>query len=969
MSDAPTDVLVAGYPDIDTATADFEALMGRVKDKEVVIEGVILVTHAADGSVSVRQTGDNLGRKGLGWGGGVGLVVGLFSPPLLASIGVGAVAGGVVGKFVEHRVQGQMHDKIGENLPPGSAGIIAVFDDEQRLVVEQTLDGALIRSVVQSDKQGIRALQDGLAEAMGKFKPDRTALPISDRNFGGTIGRHLGESVGDWTIIPSPKAPDGAPNVLIVLIDDAGFGGPETFGGGIATPNLTRVQRMGLTYNRFHVTAVCSPTRAGLLTGRNHHRVGMGTVAELPAPYPGYTGVRPRSCTALPRILRENGYVTGGFGKWHLTPGSQMGGAGPFDHWPQSWGFDNFHGFLTGAAGQYDPLITQDNTTIGVPEGKDGNLYYFPDEFTDRAIEWFHAVRAADAHKPWMMYYSTGCSHAPHHVAKEWADRYKGKFDEGWDAYREQTLARQKKLGVVPEDTELTARPDLFPAWDSLSDAQKRLYARQMEVFAGFSENADWNVGRLLDAIEAMGDLENTLVLYIWGDNGASLEGTLTGSFNETTFLNGVVLEADEQLSMIEKFGGVEQLGGFHTAPHFAAAWAHANNTPFQWGKQMASHLGGTRNPMVVAWPARIKAGGDLRTQFTHCIDVCPTVLELIGIPEPQTVDGIEQEPMDGTSFAYTLDDPAADGRHNVQYFEMLGSKAIYKDGWWACAKLDKLPWDFRAETMQRFAPGKYDPDRDDVWELYYLPEDFSQASDLAAAQPGKLAELKELFWQEAARNRALPLLAAFSVFLGDLPPLPTITRYVYAGDVQNVQTTMIPRIVGRSYAIEAELHVPEGGAEGVIVAFADFIGGFALWVDESGRLTHTYQYLGVDTYRQAAAEPIPAGDITVRMLFESEKPTPGSGGRVTLWAGDRQIGEGTVPQTVSLAFTTYAGMDIGRDNGGVVDLAYEDKAPYAFTGTVKQVVFDLKPAMAHEDETALHAATQQAGVAHGVAG
>jgi arylsulfatase A-like enzyme/uncharacterized membrane protein len=968
MPDTPTDVLVAGYQDISAATKDFEALVAEIKDKKVEIEGVILVTHDTDGNVSVQQTGDRLGRKGAGWGGGFGVAVGLFAPPMLASVAAGAVAGGLIGKFVDHRVQNQIHDKIGENLPPGSAGIIAVFDDEQRLGVEQALPGSLLKSVVQTDESGVSALKDGLAEAMGKFVPDRTVLPIPDRTFGGTIGRHLGEAVGDWTIIPSPKAPEGAPNVLICLIDDAGFGGPDTFGGGIATPNLTRVQQMGVTYNRFHVTAVCSPTRAALLTGRNHHRVGMGTIAELPAPYPGYTGVRPRSCTALPRILKENGYVTGGFGKWHLTPGSMMGQSGPFDHWPLSWGFDHWYGFLTGAAGQYDPLVTVDNTTVGVPEGKHGELYYFPDDFTDKAIEWLHAVRATDHEKPWMMYYSTGCSHAPHHVAREWADKYKGKFDQGWDAYREQTLARQKKLGVVPEDTELTDRPELFPAWDSLSDAEKKLYVRQMEVFAGYSENADWNVGRLLDAIEQMGDLENTLIIYIWGDNGASMEGTLTGSFNETTFFNGVVLEADEQLKLIDKFGGIGALGGFHTAPHFAAAWAHANNTPFQWGKQMGSHLGGTRNPMVVAWPKRIEGKGDLRTQFTHCIDVGPTVLELAGIPEPTTVDGIEQEPMDGTSFAYTLDDAQADERHTVQYFEMLGSKAIYKDGWWACSKLDKIPWDFKPETMARFAPGKYDPEND-VWELYYLPDDFSQAKNLAAENPDKVKELKELFYQEAERNRALPLLAAFSVWLGDLPPLPTITRYTYAGDVQNIQTTMIPRIYGRSYAIEADITVPEGGAEGVLVAFADFIGGFALWVDDKGLLNHTYQFLGVETYKQTSTKPIPTGEVTVKMLFEIDEPKPGSGGKVTLWANDEQIGEGTMPHSISLIFTTYAGMDIGRDNGGVVDLAYEDKAPYAFTGTVKQVVFDLKPPTAHEDEKALHAATQQAGVAHGVAG
>ena len=613
MADTPTDVLVAAYQDIDAATKDFDALVELVKDKKVSIEGVILVTHAEDGSVNVQQTGDNLGRKGMGWGGGVGVVVGLAAPPLLAATAVGAVGGGLVGKFVDRRVETGLHDNLGENLPPGSAGIIALFDDDQRLGVEQALPGSPAKSIVQSDKKGMRALKDGLAEAMGKFAPDRSSLPIPDRKFGGTAGRTLKESVADWAMIPGPQAPDDAPNVLICLIDDAGFGGPDTFGGPLATPNMTRVQKMGVTYNRFHVTAVCSPTRACTLTGRNQHRVGFGSVAEYPGPFPGYSASKPKTCAALPRILSENGYVTGGFGKWHLTPDNVQGAAGPFDHWPKAWGFDHWWGFLSGAAGQYDPIITQDDSVLGVPEGKDGEQYYFPDDLTDKAVEWLHAVRAQDPQKPWMMYYSTGCSHAPHHVAKEWADKYKGQFDDGWDKLREATLERQKKLGVVPPDTELTERPDAFPAWDSLTDDQKKLYARQMEVFAGFSENADWNVGRLLDSIEEMGDLDNTLVIYIWGDNGASMEGTTTGSFNEMTFLNGLVLDAQQQTDLIEKYGGIEELGGVHTAPHFASAWAHAQNTPFKWGKQIASHLGGTRNPMVVAWPQRIKGGGELR--------------------------------------------------------------------------------------------------------------------------------------------------------------------------------------------------------------------------------------------------------------------------------------------------------------------------------------------------------------------
>jgi arylsulfatase A-like enzyme/uncharacterized membrane protein len=968
MAEERSDVLVAGYPGVDAANADFDGLFAAVKAKAVRIEAAILVSKDTAGNVVVEQTGDNLGRKGLGYGGAVGFLVGLAAPPLLAATVVGAAAGGIMGRFANKRLETGIHDKIGEALPPGRAAIIATYDEDQNLAVQQTLPGALARSVVQTDKSGVGALTGSLAEAMGKFAQDRTVLPIPDRTFGGAIGRTMDESVGDWSMIPGPKVPDGAPNILLILIDDAGFGGPETFGGELRTPTLTRVQQMGLTYNRFHVTAVCSPTRAALLTGRNHHRVGMGGIAEFPGPFPGYTGTRPRSCTALPRILKENGYITGGFGKWHMTPGREMGPAGPFEHWPQAWGFDHWWGFLTGAAGQYDPIITQDNSVLGVPEGKDGKLYYFPDDITDKSIEWIHAVRAHDAQKPFFLYYSTGATHAPHHVAKEWADRYKGQFDDGWDRYRERTIERQKKLGVIPPDTELAARPAAYPAWDTLSDAEKKLYARQMEVFAGFSENADWNVGRLIDAVDEMGELDNTLIIYIWGDNGASMEGTLTGSFNETTFFNGLVLDAEDQLRLIEKFGGLEGLGGFHSAPHFAAAWAHAQNTPFQWGKQMASHLGGDRDPMVVAWPNRIKGGGDLRTQFTHCIDIAPTILDLVGIPEPKVVDGIEQEPMDGTPFTYTLEDPVAAERHTVQYFEMYGSRAIYKDGWWACARLDKLPWDFSPATLARFKPGSgYDPDQD-AWELYYLPDDFSQAHDLAAEHPEKLAELRELFWREAERNRALPLLGGMAVFFGILPPMPTATRFEFAGDVQNVSTTVIPRIYGRSYAIEADIHVPDGGAEGVLCAFADFIGGFALWVDERGHLVHTYQFLGVETYKQVSTEPIPTGDVIVKMLFDIDEPRPGSGGTVTLWANGKQIGEGRLDHTCSMLFTTYAGMDMGRDNGGVVDDAYEARAPYAFTGMLRKVVFDLKP-LSLENEQALHEAAQHAGVAAGAGG
>ena len=966
MAETPTDVLVAGYQEIDEATKDFESLVALVRDKRLSIEGVILVTHARDGSVAVRQTGDNLGRKGLGWGGGVGLAVGLFAPPLLASVAVGAVAGGVIGKFVDHRVEQDIHDKIGENLPPGSAGIIAVFDDEQRLGVEQSLPGAMIRSVVQGDKQGTAALKESLAEAMGKFSPDRTVLPIPDPNFGGTVGRTLDMSVADWTINMTASPPEGAPNVLLVLIDDAGFGNPSTFGGPVSTPSMTRVGEQGLTYNRFHVTALCSPSRAALLTGRNHHTVGFGSIGELPGPFPGYTASVPKDCAPFVRALQGNGYSTAGFGKWHLTPDHLQGAAGPFDRWPNAWGFDHFWGILGGEAGQYDPVITQDNTTLGVPQAEDGRQYYWPDDLTDQAAKWLHTVRAQDQTKPWFIYYSTGCAHAPHHVAMEWSEKYRGQFDQGWDVLREETFERQKKLGVIPPDALLTPRPDALPAWDSLSESEKRLYARQMEIYAGYQENADWNVGRLLDAVAEMGELDNTLVIYIFGDNGASMEGTITGSFNELTMQNGIKLTPEQQLSLIDGYGGLEAWGTDAFAPHYASAWAWAGNAPFQWGKQVASHLGGTRNGMVISWPERIRDAGGLRSQFTHCIDLGPTILEAAGIPEPKMVDGIAQKPMEGTSFMYSFDDASAAERHTVQYFEIYGNRAIYKDGWWAACMLDRIPWDASPPSIARFAPGTYDPEQDS-WELYYLPDDFTQAHDLAAEHPDKLAELKELFWEEAERHNVLPLMAGFSVFFGILPPMPTITTHTFYGDVENIASGMIPRVYGHSYAIEAELSVPEHGAEGVIVAEADEMGGFSLWVDDQGLLHHSYSMMGVEHYHQVSTDPIPTGDITVRMQFDADRQERSAGGMVSLYANDQLIGEGRLEKTVFLRFSGYSGMDVGRDNGLVVDRAYADKAPYAFTGTVTKVVFDLKPAARHEDERALHEAATHGATAHGI--
>ncbi len=797
--------------------------------------------------------------------------------------------------------------------------------------------------------------------------PDRTKLPIRRPEFRGTLARTLGGSEPDWTQIDHVHPPDGAPNVLVVLIDDAGFGNPSTFGGPIETPNYSRMAERGLRYNRFHVTALCSPTRAALLTGRNSHTVGFGSIGELSNGFPGYTALLPRDCAPLPRILQENGYSTAAFGKWHLTPDGQQGPAGPFDRWPNVWGFDYFYGILGGGSSQWDPCLAENQKIIGTdPDYYDrDNPYYFPDAMADRTIQWLHGVRAQDATKPFFVYYSTGCSHAPHHVSNTWADKYQGRFDQGWDRLREEVFARQRQLGVVPPDAELTPRNEAFPAWDDMSDRLKAYYARQMEVYAGYSENADHNVGRVIEAIEELGELDNTLVIWIWGDNGASLEGSLTGSFNELTMQNGIPLTDEMQMQLAERYGGLEAWGGAMMDPHYSAAWAWAGNTPFQWGKQMGSHLGGTRDPMVVHWPARVTEAGGLRSQFTHVIDVAPTILEVCGIPAPDEVDGIAQEPLHGSTFADSFTDAGAPERHTRQYFESVGNRAMYKDGWWLAMRTERIPWVLTPAALEPYAPGVWNPDDDPV-ELYYLPDDFSQAHDLASEHPDKVEELRALFWSEAERYLVLPLLAPLGVFFGMVPPLPEVATFEFRGDVENIMPGMIPPIYNHSYTISADLVVPEGGAQGVIVANADHLGGFSLWVD-SGRLTHTYSMMGVSVFRQQADELLPSGEVTVRMEFAADGPQPATGGDVTLYVNDRPVGKGRMDHTVPIRFSGYAAMDIGRDNGGIVDLSYDDRKPFPFTGTVKKVVFDIKPHVSEDDEAEVEQARRHGQTVHAV--
>ncbi|HVU85848.1 MAG TPA: arylsulfatase [Pirellulales bacterium] len=768
-------------------------------------------------------------------------------------------------------------------------------------------------------------------------EPDRTVLPITDRGFQGVADRTLGGSKPDY---PTPvKAPEGAPNVVLILLDDAGFGNPSTFGGPVQTPTFEKLASNGLRYNRFHVTGLCSPTRAALLSGRNHHTMGFGSVAELVGGYPGYSGRWPKSAASIARVLRDNGYATSAFGKWHLTPDHSTGPAGPFDRWPNALGFEYFWGFLGAESSQYDTLLTENNTILGVPNDED---FYFPDAMAERAVHWLEAQRSQSPEKPFFLYFAPGATHAPHHVPKAWADRYAGKFDQGWDKLREETFARQKQRGVIPADARLTPRDPAFPAWDSLPPEQRKIYARQMEVFAGFLENADYQIGRVMNAIEELGQLDNTLVLYIFGDNGASMEGTPTGTFNEIVSLLGVPLTPEQQLRLISLHGGIKEMGGPKTDPHYASAWAWAGNTPFPWGKQLASHLGGIRSPMVVSWPKQIKDKGSVRSQFTHVIDVAPTILEVAGLPAARQVDGVQQIPLQGVSFANSFLDGDAKSRHTSQYFAILGNRSMYKDGWLLSARLPKLPWDMTPPTMARFAPGAWDPDKDPV-ELFNLDADFSQSEDVAAKYPEKVKELRELFWEEAAKNNVLPLLAEYSYYYGMLPPETGQSRYVYRAGMDNLPPGSIPHMNGRSYTLSAKFDMPESGADGVIIANGSFLGGYAMYV-EGGKLKHTYNFYGLRADTLTAADKLPAGKINARFEFIADEPGKrATGGKTALYVNDAKVAEGRLEHTVVFRFSLYEGMDIGRDNGLPVTSSYAKQSPFAFPAEIEQVELELK--------------------------
>jgi len=758
---------------------------------------------------------------------------------------------------------------------------------------------------------------------------NRFSLPIVDRAHVGLTTYDAKDPDTAYPPIEPLRPPAGAPNVLVLLIDDAGFGSSSAFGGPIHTPNAERLAANGLKYNRFHTTALCSPTRQALLTGRNHHAVGMGGITEIATSAPGYSSVRPREAAPLAETLKLNGYSTAQFGKCHEVPVWETSPMGPFDQWPTGSGFEHFYGFIGGETNQYAPALYRDTVPVE-PDRTPEEGYHFTEDMTDRAIEWVRQQKALMGDKPFFVYYAPGATHAPHHVPVEWSDKYKGKFDQGWDRLREETFARQKELGVIPADAELSARPEEIPAWDAMPAELQPVLARQMEVYAGFLEHTDHHIGRLLDSLQELGVLDDTLVYLIIGDNGASGEGTLNGCFNELITLNGAAgLETAEFMaSKIDEFGTPTAYN------HYAVGWAHAMDTPYQWTKQVASHWGGTRNGTIVHWPNGFSSRGEVRSQFHHVIDVAATVLAAAGVPEPTFVHGVQQMPLHGVDMAASFDDAAVAEQRETQYFEMFVNRGIYHKGWTAVTR-HSLPW------TSTEAPAL----DDDVWELYG-PDDWTQARDLAAEQPGKLHELQRLFLIEAAKYDVLPLDdRRFERFNPDIAGRPQLIRghsQLLFGGMGRLSENSMLAVKNKSHALTAEIVVPDGGARGVIVAQGGAFGGWSLYAKD-GRPTYCYNLFGLQRFTIEGGSPVPAGDHQVRMEFTYDGGGLGKGGDVALFVDGDQVGTGRVAATVPMLFSADETTDVGGDSGTPV--GDDEAANVPFNGRVRWVQLDIDKA------------------------
>lgn len=724
------------------------------------------------------------------------------------------------------------------------------------------------------------------------------------------------------------KAPEKAPNVIVVLIDDLGFGAPSTLGGPMKMPTLDKLAKEGITYNNFHTTAICSATRTALKSGRNHHTNNTGAVMENSTGFPGNTGQIPNSVAPLATMLQLNGYSTAAFGKWHETAVWETSVSGPFARWPTYQGFDKFYGFIGGETDQWKPLIYDGITAVNPPKMEN---YHFTTDMTNQAINWIAAQQSMTPDRPFFVYFSLGAVHAPHHVSTEWSDKYKGKFDAGWDKVREATFEKQKKMGIIPKNTKLAPKPRDIKDWDKLSADEKRLFIRQAEVFGGFVEHTDHEIGRLVDAVEELGEIDNTLIIYIAGDNGTSAEGGQNGMFNEMTYFNGVTEKVEDMLEWYDEWGTVE------TSPHFAAGWAVSFNSPFTWTKQVASDFGGTRNGVVIHWPEGIKDKGGLRSQFTHVIDVAPTILEAAGLPEPKVVNGTPQTPIEGTSMLYTFDDANAPERHTTQYFEIMGNRAIYRDGW-------------LARTIHRAAWETKDlpPLESDVWDLYNVNEDFSLTNNLAEEYPEQLEQMQALFMLEAEKYHVLPIddrsIERMNSAIAGRPDLMAgrSSLTLYEGMTRMRENAFI-NVKNRSKTVTAEVEIPKGGANGVILAQGGNFGGWSLHLID-GKPGYTYNWLGLESYTVASDTALPAGPVTVKLVFDYDGGGLGKGGKATLLVNGKSVAEGRIDNTEALMFSADEGADVGQDSQSPVAKGVGDGAEETrFTGKIRKIVVEVK--------------------------
>jgi len=723
--------------------------------------------------------------------------------------------------------------------------------------------------------------------------------------------------------------PKNAPNILVIMLDDVGPALPHTYGGPIQTPTLDRIAKEGISYNRFHNAAMCSPTRAAILTGRNHHRVGNGQIAELANDWDGYSGRIPRTSATAAKVLGYYGYATAAFGKWHNTPANETTAVGPYTNWPagEGIGFDYFYGFLAGESSQWEPAVVENTVRLDPSHGKEG--YHFTVNMTDKAVSWMKQVRALTPDRPFFMYWAPGASHGPHHIFKEWADKYKGKFDTGWDVMREQIFARQKELGWIPENTELTPRPDSLASWESIPENEKPFQRRLMEVFAGFTEHADTQAGRLIDALDELGIRDNTLIFYVWGDNGSSAEGQ-NGSISELLAQNGIRTEIKDHIRAMNELGGMDVLGSPKADNMYHAGWAWAGSTPHRSTKLVAAHFGGTRTPLAVSWPNKIMPDKTPRSQFHHVNDIVPTIYDVLNIEPPKLVDGISQDPFDGVSMAYSFDSAAAPGQKKDQYFEVMGSRSYYQDEWIASVFGPRTPWTPGLDP----AIFKWSP-ANDTWELHDLRNDYSQAKDVAAAHPQKVDELKKGFGESAEANKVYPVGGGLwsAVFHPEDAPSNPATEFNFTQDVVGVPEFTAPKVGARSNLVTIEAELKPDSA-GVLYALGAFSGGLALWVDQ-GKLTYEYNLFEIERTQLQSSGPLPTGKVKIEVETRKANQTHAAPLDVVIRVDGKEVAKGQVPRSAPLTFTANDAFDVGKDSYSPVSLAYFDRKPFAFNGKI----------------------------------